>query len=184
MKQHQRAWDKSHIEAMQQELLRSAAGPRERARLLAVRSKESGAWLNALPVPSLGLRLDTEFVRIAVSLRPGVPLCHPRSCSLRGGHVDEYATHGLSYRMSAGHLLRQAANNTIVKMSHARAQIPSALEPVGLCWSDGKRPDGVTITPWWVGRTLVWDVTCTDTYAMPHVVLATKEAGQWAHQLK
>ena len=52
MKQHQRAWDKPHIEATQQELLSSAAGPRERARLLAVRSKESGAWLNALPVPS------------------------------------------------------------------------------------------------------------------------------------
>ena len=52
MKQNQRVWDKTHIEATQQELLSSAAGPRERARLLAVQSKESGAWLNvfgALP---------------------------------------------------------------------------------------------------------------------------------------
>ena len=91
--------------------------------------------------------------------------------------MDEFATHGLSCKMSAGRLPRHAAISTIVKMSLARAQIPSALKPVGLCRSDGKRPDGVTITPWQAGRTLVWDVTCPDTYAVSHVVLATREAG-------
>ena len=60
--------------------------------------------------------------------------------------MDEFATHGLSCRMSAGHLPRHAAINTIVKMSLARAQIPSSLETVGLCRSDGKHSDGVTIT--------------------------------------
>ena len=74
--------------------------------------------------------------------------------------MDEFATHGLSCKMSAGHLPQYAAINTIVKMSLARPQIPSALEPVGLCRSNGKRPDGVTITPWQAGRTLVWDITC------------------------
>ena len=68
MKQRQRVWDKPHIEAMEQELLRSAVDPREQARLLAVQSKESVAWLNALPVPSLGLCLDDEGARIAVGL--------------------------------------------------------------------------------------------------------------------
>ena len=87
--------------------------------------------------------------------------------------MDEFATHGLSCRMSSGRLLWHATINTIVKMSLARAQIPSALEPVGLCRSDSKRPDGVTITPWQAGQTLVWDVTCPDTY----VVLATREVG-------
>ena len=91
--------------------------------------------------------------------------------------MDEFATHGLSCKMSAGRLPRHAVINTIVKMSLARAQIPSALEPVSLCPSDGKRPDGVTITPWQVGQTLVWDVTCPDTFAVSHVVLATREAG-------
>ena len=91
--------------------------------------------------------------------------------------MDEFATHGLSCKMSAGHLPQHAAINTNVKMSLARAQIPSVLEPVGLCRSDGKRPDGVTITSWQAGRTLVWDVTCPDTYAVSHVVLATREVG-------
>ena len=89
-----------------------------------------------------------------------------------------------SIQRIAGRLPRHAAINTIVKMSLARAQIPFALEPVGLCRSDGKRPDGVTITPWQAGRTLVWDITCPDTYAVSHVVLATREAGQWPHQLR
>ena len=119
-----------------------------RARLLAVQAKESGAWLNALPVPSLGLRLDDEVVCIAAGLRLGVPLCRPHVCSQCGGHVDELGIHGLSCQFSAGRLSRHTAINTIVKTSLARAQFPSMLEPSGLSQSDGKHPDGVTITPW------------------------------------
>ena len=133
--------------------------------------------MNALPVPSLGLRLVDEVVRVAAGLRLGVPLCRPHPCSQCGGQVDELGTHGLSCRLSAGRLPRHAAINTIVKMSLARAQIPSTLEPSGLSWSDGKRPDGVTITPWQAGRTLVWDVTCPYTYATSHTILATRETG-------
>ena len=72
------------------------------------------------------------------------------------------------------HSCHAAINNIIIKRSLAAAQIPSMLEPTGLCKSDGRRPDGVTIIPWKTGRTLVWDVTCTDTYA--HVAHATREA--------
>ena len=144
---------------------------------MAVQAKESGEWLNALPVPSLGVRLDDEVVCIAAGLRLGVPLCRPHPCSQCGGQVDELDTHSLSCRLSAGRLPWHAAINTIVKMSLARAQIPSTLEPSGLSRSDGKRPDGVTITPWQAGRTLVWDVTCLDTYAASHTILATRESG-------
>ena len=91
--------------------------------------------------------------------------------------MDELATHGLSCRMSAGRLSGHTAINAIVKTSLARAQIPSLLKPSGLSRLDGKRPDGVTVTPWQVGRTLVWHVTCPDTYAASHMALATREAG-------
>ena len=177
MKQQQNMWDKPHIEATQQGLLNSAVDTRARGRLLAVQAKESGEWLNALPVPSLGLRLDDKVERIAAGLRLGVPLCHPHPCSQCGGQVDELGTHSLSSRLSAGRLPRHAAFNTIVKMSLARAQTPSTLEPLALSRSDGKRPDGVTITPWQAGRALVWDVTCPDTYAASHTILAMRETG-------
>ena len=127
MKQQQKEWDKPHIEVTQQGLLDSAADPKTRARLLAVQAKESGA----LPVPSLGLRLDDEVVRIAAGLRLGVPLCCPHACSQCGGHVDELGIHGLSCKFSAGRLPQQTAIKTIVKTSLARAQFPSTLEPSG-----------------------------------------------------
>ena len=44
----------------------------------------------------------------------------------------------------------------------AAINVPSTLEPIGLCRSDGKRPD---ITPWKSGQCLVWDFTCVDTFA-------------------
>ena len=114
---------------------------------------------------------------IAVGLRLGVPLCHPHTCCHCGTLVDKWSTHGLSCYKSEGHLSRHAAFNDIIKRSLAAAQIPSMLEPTGLCRSDGKRPDGVTIIPWKSGRTLVWDATCTDTFAASHLAWATRVAG-------
>ena len=117
------------------------------------------------------------MVRIAVGLRLGVPLCHPHTCCHCGTLVDKWATHGLSCNKSEGRFSRHAAFNDIIKRSLAAAHIPSMLEPTGLCRSDGKRPDGVTIIPWKSGRTLVWDATCTDTFAASHLAQAAREAG-------
>ena len=36
------------------------------------------------------------------------------------------------------------------------------LEPRGLYRTDGKRPDGVTMIPWEMGKQLVWDVMVVD----------------------
>ena len=49
-------------------LLQNAPHDVARARLLAVSAKESGAWLKALPVSSLGLRMDDSTIRVAVGL--------------------------------------------------------------------------------------------------------------------
>ena len=39
------------------------------------------------------------------------------------------------------------------------------LEPRGLYRTDGKRPDGVTMIPWEMGKQLVWNVTFVDPLA-------------------
>lgn len=44
---------------------------------MAASCKESGAWLNALPISSAGLRLDDDTLCIAVGLCLGTPLCSP-----------------------------------------------------------------------------------------------------------
>ena len=55
----QRAWDRPHIALIQKGLLDSA-DQFARARLLASSQPESGAWVSAIPVPSLGTQLNLE----------------------------------------------------------------------------------------------------------------------------
>ena len=83
--------------------------------------------------------------------------------------MDQFGTHGLSCRKSAGRHSRHNALNDIIKRSLATAEIPSRLEPTSLSRSDGKRPDGMTMMPWKQGRCLVWDVTVPDTLASSHL---------------
>ena len=66
-----------------------------RARLLATAPRESGAWLNALPVLLLGTLLDPESFRVAIALRVGADVCIPHSCRC-GGRMDRRSLHGLS----------------------------------------------------------------------------------------
>ena len=76
---------------------------------------ESGAWLNALPLSSIGLRMDDNIVCIAVGLRLGLPLCSQHTCSGCGGDVQEDGIHGLNCRYSRGPHSRHATLNDIVK---------------------------------------------------------------------
>ena len=64
----QRAWDDA-ISKIEFDNLLSSANQIESARLLAAASPHSGAWLHALPIDELGLKLEDDAIRIAVSLR-------------------------------------------------------------------------------------------------------------------
>lgn len=67
-----------------------APNDQAKARLMAVARPESGAWLNALPIASLGLCMSDDVVRIAVGLRLGVPLCRPHLCTCCGADQRRY----------------------------------------------------------------------------------------------
>ena len=153
-------------------LLSVAANEEERARLLAVSTKESGAWLRALPVSALAA------VKVAVGLRLGTPVCGPHTCQYCGTQVDSLGRHALSCVRSEGHHQRHSAMNDVIKCALVSAHVPSQLEPAGLSRSDGKRPDGVTLAPWKSGQLLVWDATCPDTFAPSYRAHATQEAGK------
>ncbi|KAI8439266.1 hypothetical protein MSG28_013103 [Choristoneura fumiferana] len=47
---------------------------------------------------------------------------------------------------------------------------PVLLEPSGIARADGKRPDGMSLIPWKLGRVLVWGATCVDTLAPSHML--------------
>ena len=126
--------------------------------------------------------MDDDTVRIAIGLRLGAPLCLPHVCHHCGAEVDNLGTHGLSCRKSQGRHPRHASINSLIQRYLSAAGIPAHLEPNGLCHSDGKHPDGVSIIPWSCGRVLVWDATCPDTLAPSHIALASREPGLVAEQ--
>ena len=94
--------------------------------------------------------------------------------------IDERGSHALSCKYSSGRLIRHNYLNDIIHRSLTRAGIPSTKEPHGLSRSDGKRPDGLTLTPWSEGRCLIWDVTVTDTTAQSYLHLTSNNAGSAA----
>ena len=173
----QRAWDAPKIKATVDFLLESAANDLTKVRLLALSCPESGALLNALPLSSIGLIMDDDVIRIAVGLRLGLTLCHLHACSDCGTEVNVDGIHGLSCHYSRGHHFRHSALNGIIKRSLEAAKIPCHLEPSGRYRSDGKRPDGASVVPWQRGEILVWDATCSDTFAASNREIAVREPG-------
>ena len=51
------------------------------------------------------------------------------------------------------------------------------MESTGLSRSDGKRPDGLTLVPWSVRKSIFWDVTVDDTLEASYIQTTSKTAG-------
>ena len=77
---YQSSWDKDIYEYNYRNLLISAPSKEERARILAVSSTNSSDWLNAIPISSLGHKLDPMTIKVSCSLCLGSPLCHQYTC--------------------------------------------------------------------------------------------------------
>ena len=73
--------------------------------------------------------------------------------------------HGLSCTKCAGRFSCHANLNSLIKQTMGSVDLPSVLELLGLYRTDDKRPDGVTMIPWEMGKQLVWDVTLVDALA-------------------
>ena len=140
----------------------------------------SGAWMNSLPSTAIGTLLDNESFLIAISQRLGLPVCDPRKCRC-GAIIDRYGLHPLSCRFSDGRLPRHSALNDIIKRAFSSAAFNADLEPVGLDRVDGKRPDGMTVFPFSIGKCLIWDYTCVDSFFFSALALTATEPGSASH---
>ena len=174
-------------------LLKNASeSPHEIARLKAVSSKNASDWLNCLPIPSLGLKLNPTEFKISTAIRLGASVCQPHTCSHCGDDVSKLGRHGLYCRVSAGksgRITRHYKVNDIIKRAVISAGFPAKLEPSGLYCKDGtrKRPDGYTYESFRFGKPLAWDFTCSDTLAPSHYLKSSKIAGstaEWAENKK
>ena len=101
---------------------------------------------------------------ISIDLRLGANICVAHTCHC-GKRVERDGLHGLSCTKSAGRFSRYATLNCLIKQTLGSRDLLSVLEPRGLYRIDGKRPDGVTMTPWEMGQQLAWDVTVVDALA-------------------
>ena len=139
----QRTWNNALTERVYQNLLEATSDPCSIAHLQATATKESGAWLNALPVSYFGTKLDNNAVRIAIGLRLKAAIVEEQKC-ICGTLVSKKVTHGLNCGRSSGRISRHAANETI-RRALVSGDVPSVLEPVGVCCEDAKKPDGMTL---------------------------------------
>ncbi|XP_055346105.1 uncharacterized protein LOC129593691 [Paramacrobiotus metropolitanus] len=178
----QYVWDTPMIDRDVSTLMLSTVGDeRRRAVLLAAFSRDSGAWLNALPAPCLGTFLRDEEVRTGVALRFGLPAVIAHNCVACGKAVEINGHHGLSCNKSTkGRWARHREMNSIAKSCCESSGFPCQLEPVGLS-NDGTRPDGMTLIPVRQGMPIVWDATSWCTVADSHVHGSSKKAGSVAH---
>ncbi|GAV09288.1 hypothetical protein RvY_18857 [Ramazzottius varieornatus] len=176
----QKAWDIPIVDQHYQTLL-DASSQAERARLVAVSAKDSGAWLNALPISVLGNLLDDNSFRISVGLLLGARLRDPHVCRCKK-LVDELGRHGLSCQLSAGRHSRHPALNDSIHRALISCKVPNVLEPNGILRDDQKRPDGLTLIPWQQGKALVLDVTCVDTVKKTYLRGSAGQLGYAAHK--
>lgn len=149
------------------------------ARLKALQHRESNAWLNAYPSKHIGTFMDNNSLRICTALRLGSVICRQHRC-ICGTMVDHFGRHGLACQKSAGRHARHCELNKIICQALCSINVPATLEPPGMCRNDGKRPDGLTLTPWSNGMCLVWDATCCDTFADSYVRSSSMSAGRAA----
>ena len=182
----QRQWDEPLCRVIRKNLIDTSITSAERARLLAVGEWESGLWLHAFPSANIGTMFDDTTFRLAVCLRLGASCCTPHRCHC-GEAVNSLGHHGLSCSRSAGRIPRHANINDVIRRALVAVGVPAVLEPNGLARDDGKRPDGMSLFPWKMGRTLVWDATCVDTLApshLPRTACCVGSAASQAEDLK
>lgn len=177
----QKQWDEPISRFAYNALLDSAFNSADRARLLAIARWESGLWLHALPSFNIGTLLDDATFRLCASLRLGAKCIVPHRCHC-GDIVNDSGHHGLSCISSAGRISRHSSINDLIRRALVSAGVPAVLEPVGLARGDGRRPDGMSLMPWRMGRPLVWDATCVDTLAPSHLPDTSVAAGAAAAQ--
>ena len=180
LKTFQKNWDQINVQRIIKENLNFTAKT-DIARFKALQCKESNAWLHAVPSPNIGTAMDNNAIRICIGLRLGCNICSVHTCIKCGSLVLPKGLHGLSCSKCIAKYVRHVGLNDIIYRSFSSVSVPAHLEPLGLSRNDGKRPDGVTLTPWMRGKPLVWDATCVDTFADSYLSKTTTKARQLAN---
>ena len=142
--------------------LHARASPRDSARLLSLSLPHAGDWLNAVPSPSLNLKLDTRSFSVAMGYRLGLPLLEPGECRAIscGQQSDAHGDHAMHCHDDNG--LKSGRHDRIRDSIFKEAQHASLnpmMEMPGLVPTSQSRPADVYIDNWIDGRKMAFDVS-------------------------
>jgi hypothetical protein len=114
-----------------------------------------------------------------VAIRIGCHITGVQKCINCQDIIQPDGIHGLSCQKGVhGRAARHLVLNLWLEKTLEGIGWGSKLEPDYL-WN-GKRPDGVTTTPWKNGLRLAWDATVSDNFASTYRKQALKESGKVA----
>jgi hypothetical protein len=162
----QKSWDHPIVDIKHKALLDSFSEI-DAKRLQHINNKYAGAWLNCLPSKNVGTLLTDDECRFAVCLRLGLRAFVHHQCQC-GATVDQFGAHNFVCKKNNGKIIRHTIINNIIRDSLVAAGFPVKLEPTHLISSSGKRPDGLTLTPFEKGQALAWDFTSPNPLAISH----------------
>ena len=163
----QRSWDIPLIDATFNSLYAAQPDDYHRARFSTVKALHNGIWLNALPIILCGLRME-EDAFASLSASAWVPVCsNPINAYVVGltWLIREAIMTQLSCKNCAGRTLRHNYLNDLICHAQLQAGPPSIKKPAGLLRTDSEWLDSLTNVPWQAGKSIVWNVTVTDTLA-------------------
>ena len=105
-------------------MLNNSTHPEDKARLLAAREPQSGAWLNVAPITAIGLRLSDDANRISFGLRLDSNLCEPYVCSYTK-LVNAKGLNSFSCKKGSGKIARQSLLNDVILRAIQSAEVPA-----------------------------------------------------------
>jgi len=129
------------------------------------KESHTATWSEAFPISNVGNLLSPDELCITITLQTGAKIFESTKCRY-GQNCCELGLYGHSCIKNTGRFPRHSAINSILGRSLTCINLPSTLEPVGLT-GDRRRPDGLTLGPWYRGLSLVWDATIVDTCLGP-----------------
>ena len=167
----QSKWDIPLCEARLKALINRSTDEVDLIRLRSISrpNSQAGLWLETLPSRQIGTLMDPAHFTIAAALRLGTRICLPFICAC-GSTQDPLGLHALSCNTCSafGRQSRHAAVNDLLVRALNQAGCPSTKEPSHLIRDDGKRVDGATVMPFAFGKCVIWDFTCSDSYAISY----------------
>jgi hypothetical protein len=177
--------------------VKAGCGPRMQNLLLACTMAHASDWLQAPPIPGLGLSLSSDNFRAALKFRLGLPLFEANlSCPATsregescGEALDVFGDHALCCHYGTSRVFRH--NNVRDLLSHAATAAgltAVVVEKKNQITGSKKKPGDLTVQQYHSGfPSSAFDVTVAHPLQKKHIDIAMSEAGvaaQEAHDRK